>query len=341
MSDPGVVVAEVVRRYAARHRRPGLWGALTDLVAPIVVPVDALAGVTLTVAPGEIVALLGPNGAGKSTLVKVIAGLLPVHGGRVRVGGLDPFADRDAHVRRLGVVFGQRTVLWWDLGVGDGLDLLATLHEVPASTWRARRAALVELLELGPLLSRPVRELSLGQRVRADLAAASVHAPPVLLLDEPTIGLDVAVKRRVRAFLRARASAGAAVLITTHDVGDVEALADRVVVLDAGRVVAGGAPADVVHALGARPCARVVVPEGEVEPPLRRALMEAFPDAEAAAEGPGVWRVTGVGVDALAAWLRGEGVDAEVTPRPPRLEDALERLLSRSSPAPATQDRTP
>ncbi len=236
-----VEVTDLVRTFQVRPRRRGVVGALRDLVSGRSVEVAALSGVSLTVGAGEIVGYIGPNGAGKSTTIKCVTGILKPTSGTVRVCGLDPWKERSAHVRNIGVVFGQRTQLWWDLAVVEALDLLAAVFEVPPDLYRSRLGALQELLDLQPLLRTPVRELSLGQRVRCDLAAALLHAPRVVLLDEPTIGLDVAVKHKIRAFVRDLAARdGVAVLLTTHDLGDVESLCHRVVLVDRGAAVFEG-----------------------------------------------------------------------------------------------------
>lgn len=240
MDDPQAWVRGLVRSYEVRRRRRGLTGALHDLVAPEWTTVHAVQDVSLELFAGEVVGLVGPNGAGKSTTVKCLTGLLQPTAGEVRVAGFDPWAQRRQAVTRLGVVFGQRSQLWWDLAVQEAFDLCAAIFEVPADVYAARLAELSSVLDLAPLLRTTVRELSLGQRVRCDLAASWLHAPPVMVLDEPTVGLDVAVKRRIRGFVRARADQGTAVLLTTHDLGDVDALCDRVVLIDGGCTVFEG-----------------------------------------------------------------------------------------------------
>ena len=226
---------------------------MVDLFAGRGVQVRALDGVSLAVRPGEVLGYIGPNGAGKSTTVKCITGILQPSAGRVRVCGLDPWRDRRQHVRNVGVVFGQRTQLWWDLAVIEAYDLLASVFGVADDDYRRRLGELTEMLELGPLLRTPVRELSLGQRVRCDLGAALLHGPKVAVLDEPTIGLDVAVKQRMRTFIRMLAEErGVAVLLTTHDLGDVERLCDRVALIDKGRIVFDGALEALRQRLGGR-----------------------------------------------------------------------------------------
>ena len=213
--------------------------------------VHAVDGIDLAVEAGAMVGYIGPNGAGKSTTVKLLTGILVPTRGSVRVAGLDPSRRRIELARRIGVVFGQRTQLWWDLPLRDSFDLLRHIYEVPRSRHRANVEAFTELLDLGPFLDTPVRQLSLGQRMRGDLTAALLHDPEILYLDEPTIGLDVVSKARVREFLASvNADRGVTVLLTTHDLADVERLCRRLLVIDHGKVVYDGGVAALVEAHG-------------------------------------------------------------------------------------------
>ncbi|RFS82575.1 ATP-binding cassette domain-containing protein [Actinomadura spongiicola] len=224
----------VVKSFTVRSRSGLLRRTRTPLVA-----VD---GVSFTVAKGEFVGYLGPNGAGKSTTIKMLTGILTASSGTLRVCGLDPSRRRTTLARRIGVVFGQRTTLWWDLPLRDSLTLVRRLYRVEAAAHRERFAELTALLELGPFLDTPVRQLSLGQRMRGDLAAALLHDPELLVLDEPTIGLDVVSKATVRDFLeRINAERGTTILLTTHDLGDIERLCRRVLIIDHGRLAYDGA----------------------------------------------------------------------------------------------------
>jgi ABC-2 type transport system ATP-binding protein len=200
--------------------------------------VTAVADVTLTVAPGEAVGFLGPNGAGKSTTIKMLTGVLVPTAGRATVCGLDPVRERRELAKRIGVVFGQRSQLWWDLPLADSFDLHAAIHRVPPVRYRERLEECVELLDMAGFLGTPVRQLSLGQRMRGEVTAALLHSPSLLVLDEPTIGLDLASKERLRSFLSAvNARGDVTLLLTTHDLPDVERLCRRVVVIDQGRVL--------------------------------------------------------------------------------------------------------
>jgi ABC-2 type transport system ATP-binding protein len=203
--------------------------------------VRAVRDLTFGVDAGEMVGYIGPNGAGKSTTIKMLTGILVPTSGRLRVAGLEPSRDRTELARRIGVVFGQRTTLWWDLPLRDSFELLQKIYRVDPERHRRTLAEYVELLELGDLLDTPVRQLSLGQRMRGDITAALLHEPEILYLDEPTIGLDVVSKGRLREFLRTlNAERGTTLMLTTHDLQDIEALCDRVVVIDHGTAVFDG-----------------------------------------------------------------------------------------------------
>jgi ABC-2 type transport system ATP-binding protein len=218
-----------------------LRGAVAGLVRRTHRTVPALTDVDFVIGRGELVAYIGPNGAGKSTTVKILSGVLVPDGGVCEVEGRVPWKERVAHVAGIGVVFGQRTQLWWDLPVIESFELLRSIYRVDTARHQRARQELVELLDLGPLLLTPVRQLSLGQRMRCDLVAALLHEPRVLFLDEPTIGLDAVSKLAVRRFIRRlNVERGVTVLLTTHDMDDVEAVCDRVMVIGGGRVLSDG-----------------------------------------------------------------------------------------------------
>lgn len=238
---PQILVEALAKTYRVAERAPGLIGAVRGLARRQWREVQALANVSFSLEAGELLAFIGPNGAGKSTTVKILSGILRPTSGRVEVDGLVPYEDRIRHVARIGVVFGQRSQLWWDLPVIDGFDLLADIYRVEPMRYRRRRDELVAMLRLEPLLDQPVRQLSLGQRMRAEFAAALLHDPAILFLDEPTIGLDAPSKLAVRGFVqRLNREQGVTVLLTTHDMHDVEALAERVIVIGQGRLLIDG-----------------------------------------------------------------------------------------------------
>ncbi len=267
-----------------RVRRGGERGLLGRLRREFV-DVRAVDGVSFAVGPGEIVGYIGPNGAGKSTTIKVLTGLLVPTSGRVRVAGLDPWRRRTLLARRIGVVFGQRTQLWWDLPLRESFELLRHIYRVSAERHRANLDRYVGMLDVEAFLETPVRQLSLGQRMRGELVAALLHDPEILYLDEPTIGLDVVAKARIREFLLGLGpERGTTVLLTTHDMGDIERLCRRVLVIDRGELLYDGELENIKERFGRE---RTVVVDLEVAaPPLS------------------VRNVTVVRVDGPRQWLR-------------------------------------
>ncbi len=241
MPQPQIVVEDLVKTFRVAERTPGTLGALAGLVHRRHRTVAALAGVSFSIDQGELVGYIGPNGAGKSTTVKVLSGILVPDSGRVEVLGRTPWKRRVETVGRIGVVFGQRTQLWWDLPVIESFELLRDIYRVSAADYRRTSDELIGLLDLAGLLDTPVRQLSLGQRMRCDLAASLLHRPEILYLDEPTIGLDAVSKLAVRDFLlRLNRRQGVTMILTTHDMDDIEALCRRVVVIHEGRIFTDG-----------------------------------------------------------------------------------------------------
>ena len=233
---------------------------------------------TFGIQPGEAVGYIGANGAGKSTTIKMLTGILKPTSGRARTCGLDPMRQRIEVARQIGVVFGQRSQLWWDLPLHESFTVLAAIHRLDAAEARARTSRLVDQLEMGPQLDTPVRSLSLGQRMRAEIAAALLHSPRLLILDEPTIGLDVLSKQRLREFLvEERRQRGTTLLLTTHDMGDIERLCDRVLVVDHGRLAFDGTLQGLAATVGAERL--LVIDLAGPTPPLEgvpRARLVAF-----------------------------------------------------------------
>ncbi len=236
-----IVVEDLVKTYRVAERRAGLGGALRGLFHREHRTVRALDGASFRIEPGELVGYVGPNGAGKSTTIKILSGILVPDSGRCEVLGHVPWRERARYVARIGVVFGQRTQLWWDLPVIESFDLLSSIYRVPADRYRRARDELIDRLHLETLLATPVRQLSLGQRMRCDLAASLLHEPTLLFLDEPSIGLDAVSKLAVRDFVREiNAERGVTVILTTHDMDDIEALCRRVLVISNGAILSDG-----------------------------------------------------------------------------------------------------
>jgi ABC-2 type transport system ATP-binding protein len=243
MTAPLIEVTGLTRTFTVRRRTGRLRRTAHE--------VRAVDDVSFEIGRGEMVGYIGPNGAGKSTTIKMLTGILVPSGGRVRVAGIDPSRERARLARRIGVVFGQRTTLWWDLPLRDSFDLLRRIYRVDSERHRRNLAEFTELLDLGDLLDTPVRQLSLGQRMRGDIAAALLHDPEILYLDEPTIGLDVISKGRLRDFLRrVNRERQVTLLLTTHDLQDIEQLCSRVMVIDHGTLVHDG-PLAGLHVRGA------------------------------------------------------------------------------------------
>ena len=231
----------ISKTYRVRRREAGLGNALKSLVSRDDTLVPALQNMSFTVPDGQILGYIGPNGAGKSTTIKILSGILRPDSGTCTVDGLTPWADRKKHVARLGVVFGQRSQLWWDVPVMESFLLLRDIYRVGEREFRENLDRLTELLDLGELLRTPARMLSLGQRMRCEIAAALLHGPKVLFLDEPTIGLDAVSKLKVRSFiLEQNRLCGTTVLLTTHDMQDIDALCSRVLLIGKGQLLLDG-----------------------------------------------------------------------------------------------------
>jgi ABC-2 type transport system ATP-binding protein len=229
------------KRFKVYERGSGITGYLRSFVSRDYREVHAVKDLDLTIEEGEMIGYIGPNGAGKSTTVKMLTGILEPTSGSVSVMGIDPNKQRQRNAMNIGVVFGQKTQLWWDLPVKESFKLLREIYEVDREAYERRIEEFTEVLDLESFMETPVRKLSLGQKMRCELAAAFLHQPPVVYLDEPTIGLDVAVKERIRQFIkRMNEEEDIAVMLTTHDIGDIEDLCDRIVVLDEGEKIYDG-----------------------------------------------------------------------------------------------------
>jgi ABC-2 type transport system ATP-binding protein len=321
--DDLIIELDGVEKIFDVRRRAGLWRRERRQVR-------AVDGISFTVPRGEMVGYIGPNGAGKSTTIKMLTGILTPSGGRLRVAGIDPSRERTRLARRIGVVFGQRTTLWWDLPLQDSYELVRRMYRIPDDRYRINLARCVELLDLADLLDVPVRQLSLGQRMRGDIAAALLHDPEVLYLDEPTIGLDVVSKAKVREFLRSvNSEQGMTVLLTTHDLTDIEQLCRRVMVIDHGRLMYDGG-LDGLHAVGESERTLVVDFEREL-PPIE--LAGARCDR---VDGPRQWLAFPAGASAapLVAELAARYPIVDLSVREPVIEDVIARMYTESA-APA------
>jgi ABC-2 type transport system ATP-binding protein len=317
-----------------RKTRGGLFGAFRREVALV----HAVSGVSFTVRAGEMVGYVGPNGAGKSTTIKMLTGILQPSGGVLRVDGLDPARQRRELARRIGVVFGQRTQLWWDSPLIDSFELLRHIYRVSGQAYSQRLQRFTEMLELGPFLQTPVRQLSLGQRMRGDLAAALLHDPAILYLDEPTIGLDIVAKARIRDFLaELNRERGVTVLLTTHDMADIERLCSRLLIIDHGHVIYDGALDAIKEQLGGE--RTVVVDLEEPAPPL------AVPGATVTrVEGPRQWLAIRRGETTAARVVAAVAASArlrDLTVEEPAIEDIVRRIYEgTAAPSPAARARS-
>ncbi len=258
---PLIQAEHLVKDFQRPQQATGRFAAVRTLFTRASVVTRAVDDVSFAIDEGEIVGYLGPNGAGKSTTIKMLTGILVPSDGTCEVAGIVPWQNRPANAMNIGVVFGQRSQLWWDLPLDESLRLIGKMYRVPDDRFRRNRELLVELLDMQPFLSTPVRQLSLGQRMRGDLAAAVLYEPPVLFLDEPTVGLDVIAKDRMRAFVEEiNRERQTTVLLTTHDLDDVERLCNRIIIIDHGRVLFDGQTANLKHRYAPHRLLDVVVP---------------------------------------------------------------------------------
>lgn len=229
------------KEFLVSKRKQGFFGSLASVFSPEYVKKIALDRISFNIHEGELIGYIGPNGAGKSTTVKILSGILVPNSGNVKVMGKTPWEHRIETVRQLGVVFGQRTQLWWDLPVIESFELLKDIYNISENAYKTTLHSLTEILELSKLIHIPVRQLSLGQRMRCDIAASLLHSPKILFLDEPTIGLDAVSKLAVRDFIRhLNKERKVTVMLTTHDMDDIESLCNRVIILNEGQIYLDG-----------------------------------------------------------------------------------------------------
>jgi ABC-2 type transport system ATP-binding protein len=247
---PIVTVSGLCKDFQSFRRREGVWGALQNLFVREYVTVRAVDNISFTIEPGEMVGYIGANGAGKSTTIKMLTGILVPTSGRLEANGFVPHRDRRRYTKHIGVVFGQRTQLWWDIAVIESFKLLKEIYEIPEADYRKRLDVFSDILGVKEYLHTPVRKLSLGERMRCDLAASLLHNPPLLFLDEPTIGLDVVAKDHIREFLKeVNRTQRTTVLLTTHDLSDIEELCKRIIIIDHGKLLFDGPLAEMKQRL--------------------------------------------------------------------------------------------
>ena len=240
-----IELRHIRKEFRVAKRGSGFGQAVKALFHKEYETIHALQDVSFTIGDGEMVGYIGPNGAGKSSTIKIMSGILTPDGGTCRINGRVPWKERTAHAREIGVVFGQRSQLWWDVPTADSFDLIRDIYRIEDDAYRRTLARLTELLDLGELLKTPVRQLSLGQRMRCEIAASLLHSPKILFLDEPTIGLDAVSKIAVRDFIRAiNRENGTTVILTTHDMQDIEALTERILLIGRGRILLDGSLSD-------------------------------------------------------------------------------------------------
>ena len=238
MHMESIAVKNLYKKYKISQRQEGFTGMVKYLFHPQYKEKEAVKGISFSIQQGECVAFLGANGAGKSTTIKMLTGIMKPTDGKISVMGNDPFRERIRNAGKIGVVFGQKTQLWWDIPVKDSFELLHSIYEIPDNVYEENLDLFKKILELEEFMDQPARKLSLGQRVRADIAAALLHDPPVLFLDEPTIGLDVAVKQKVYQFLQyINKEKKTTILLTSHDLKDMEWLCRRLIILEKGEIL--------------------------------------------------------------------------------------------------------
>jgi ABC-2 type transport system ATP-binding protein len=323
--SPTIQVRELRKIYSVHVREAGVGAALRSLVRRRTNQIAAVDGITFTVEPGEIVGFLGPNGAGKTTTLKMLSGLLHPTAGQVTVLGHTPWRREKAFLRQITLVMGQRNQLVWDIPAIDSFELNRAIYRIPALDYRRTFAELTDLLELGPLLHKPVRNLSLGERMKCEIAAALLHRPRVLFLDEPTIGLDVTMQRRIRAFIgEYNRRHEATVLLTSHYMADVEALCRRVIVIHHGRLLFDGDLASLVHRFS--PYKTIIV-----ELKDRADNLRSYGEVVAQADGYVTLRVPKAETARVTERLLADLPVNDLTVQDPPIEEVIEQVFAQEA----------
>lgn len=321
MSASAIQVTDLRKVYSVPEREAGLQAALRSLVRPRMREVHAVAGVSFQIAPGEIVGFLGPNGAGKTTTLKILAGLLHPTSGEARVLGYVPYRRERAFLSQMTLVMGNRNQLQWDLPAADSFELQRAIYRIPPAEFRAIRDEFIELMEVGPLISKPVRNLSLGERMKMEIISALLHRPAVLFLDEPTIGLDVTMQRRIRGFIASyNQRYGATVMLTSHYMADVEALCRRVIVIHHGRMLYDGPLSGLVDRFASYRQISLSLSEP--------ADLSAYGEVIANAGTRVTLRVPKAEISLLSARLLAEQSVADLTIEEPPIDDVIERVFA-------------
>ena len=325
MRQAAIHTHELTKVYTVAEREAGVAAALRSLVHRRTEDVRAVDGIAFDLAPGEVVGFLGPNGAGKTTTLKLLAGLLHPTGGSLSVLGFTPARREPAFLRQITLVMGQRNQLAWDIPAVDSFDLNRAVYRLPAADYKRTLTELTELLDLGPLLKKPVRNLSLGERMKCEIAAALLHRPQVVFLDEPTIGLDVTMQRRIRTFFADyNQRFGATVLLTSHYMNDVEALCRRVIVIHEGRLLFDG---DLSALLDRFSSHKTIIVQLETCPDR----LEGYGEVVSCADGLVTLRVPKADTSRMTARLLADLPVIDLTVEDPPIEEVIERVFAQEA----------
>jgi ABC-2 type transport system ATP-binding protein len=320
-----VHLSEVRKSYVVTEREAGVRAALRSLLRRTKKEIPAVDGISFELQAGEVVGFLGPNGAGKTTTLKLLSGLLHPSGGEISVLGHEPWRREREYLRRITLVMGQRNQLVWDIPAADSFELNRAIYGIPDAEYRATLEELTELLELGPLLRKPVRNLSLGERMKCEIAAALLHRPRVVFLDEPTIGLDVTMQRRIRSFIADyNRRSGATVLLTSHYMADVEALCRRVIVIHQGRLLFDGPLAALLERFATHKTITVQLGEGA-------GALDGYGEVLESQDGRVTMRVPKADTPRVTERLLASFPVVDLSVEDPPIEDAIERIFAQGS----------
>ena len=321
-SSPAIRIRNLSKTFVVTKREAGLRAALRSLVHRRREEIRAVDGISFDLAPGEVVGFLGPNGAGKTTTLKMLSGLLHPTSGELAVLGYLPWKREKAFLRQITLVMGQRNQLVWDIPAADSFELNRAIYRIPAADYRRTVDELADLLELKPLLGKPVRNLSLGERMKCEIAVSLLHRPQVVFLDEPTIGLDVTMQRRIRSFLAEyNRRNGATILLTSHYMADVEALCRRVIVIHRGRLLYDGQLSALVRSFSAHKT--IVVQLGDCQADLR-----AYGEVVSCEDGRATLRVAKAETARVTERLLADLPVIDLTVEDPPLEEVIERVFA-------------